>query len=377
MINVLQIVKEYEGNHHLFNEQFIFNTDRFRVTVCYLTGKNDGRNQLENKIHKVIHLNCNDKEVKWFRPSVVKKVQNIIDQEEIDIVNCHRHRATLIGIAAAHFSQKKPYVFSTVHGFERKAKFCRKIIDFLFFKKLTGLIAVSDALKRHVFEETWGLAADRVWVIQNGSGFQKFLAPGAKAVFRKELFPELPTGFWFGTVGRLVPVKNHERLLQAFARVLEYQPEARLLIAGQGRLEESLKKLAESLGLSNYVNFLGFREDIPQLLKTLDVFVFPSLREGFGMALLEAMASGLPVIGARVGGIPEILSDCPGGRLVNPINTDELAATMIELIQTPPSCLEEMGKLARQRALGSFSSNRMVSQYEELFSKTVGAMRSH
>lgn len=105
-------------------------------------------------------------------------------------------------------------------------------------------------------------------------------------------------------VGRLIPVKNHEFLFRVFAQVLEKKPDAVLLLAGRGELEQSLKQLATELGLADAIRFLGVVEDVPSILRAADVFVFPSIREGLAVAVVEAQAAGLPTLVS--GGVPDL-----------------------------------------------------------------------
>lgn len=371
MINVLQLVKEYRGNHHLFNELFPLDPAKYRVTVCYLTGKNNGNNLLENTVDEVIYLDLKETSLKWYNLAPANKIKKIIDGKNIDIINCHRHRATLIGVVAATMSKKSPSVFSTIHGFERKSTIRRKVIDYFFNRRLEGLILVSEALRQYVLMNNWALVSTKLHTVYNGSSFSRFINSGEKQLIRKTLFSSIPDGFWFGTAGRLVPVKNHEGLIHAFNRVARQMANCHLLIAGSGPLEKYLKGLVDELGLASKVHFLGYRTDIPEVLKTLDAFVLPSRREGLPMALLEAMASGLPVVGSRVGGIPEILQGCGAGMLVTPMDSDDLAVKMLEMAKMPSEQLHTIGILAKQRAVEGFSARAMIDGYDKIFRSTL------
>ncbi len=368
MINVLQIVKEFRGNHHLFNELFPLDPAKYCVTVCYLTGKNNGDNLLEKYVDEVIYLDMKESDIKWYNLFSVNKIKKIIDVKNIDIINCHRHRATLIGVAASAMSTKSPSVFSTIHGFDRKSTIRRKFIDFFFYRKLKGLILVAEALRPFVLMNNWALVPSKLHTVYNGSSFSRFLNPVEKQLIRKTILPAISDGFWFGTAGRLVPVKNHVGLIHAFNHVARQMANCHLLIAGRGPLEKYLKELVDELGLASQVHFLGYRTDIPEILKTLDVFVLPSRREGLPMALLEAMASGLPVVASRVGGIPEILEGCDAGMLVDPMDTDALATKMLEMAHMPAEQLHKIGMLAKHHAVERFSAKAMVDGYDKIFS---------
>lgn len=159
---------------------------------------------------------------------------------------------------------------------------------------------------------------------------------------------------------RLVPSKGHDTLLQAYGRAHTELPALRLLIAGDGELRVELEARARQLGLKD-VTFLGFVADVPSLMAACDVLVFPtlsSLGEGFGLAALEAMATGRPVVATRVGSLPEVVQDGTTGLLVRDGDADELAKALVRLAQDG-ALRRRMGDEGRRRALEAFSINRM------------------
>ncbi len=119
-------------------------------------------------------------------------------------------------------------------------------------------------------------------------------------------------------VGRLIPVKAHDTLIQAFVRVVPSFPNIRLFIVGDGVLKKDLKDLARKLGLGEHVLFTGYRKDVPRLMRVADLSVFPTLGKGFGLVLLEAMALRKPVVATKVMSVPEIVENGKSGLLVSP-----------------------------------------------------------
>lgn len=172
----------------------------------------------------------------------------------------------------------------------------------------------------------------------------------------------------FGAAGRLVAVKGFDCLLRAFATVLTAVPGARLEICGDGPRRGDLEAQARNLGCDHAITFLGWRPDYPAPASGWDVFVQPSLEEGFGIALLEAMAQGLPAVASDVGGIPELVERGATGWLVPPGDDEALALALLESLRMP-SASRRMGEAAR-RAAGRFSAEAMALQtailYEEL-----------
>lgn len=155
--------------------------------------------------------------------------------------------------------------------------------------------------------------------------------------------------FTVGTVGNLTPKKDHDTLLQAFARLRRHHGDARLLIIGTGPREQHLRSLIRQLRLEDSVRLLGLRDDVLEILPALDVFALSSLHEGLSIALIEALATGLPVVATRVGGIPEVIADGRDGLLVPPASPDALHEA-IERIVNDPDLRRRLGDRATARA---------------------------
>ncbi|MBA3036532.1 MAG: glycosyltransferase [Desulfobacterium sp.] len=369
MVNVLYLINKYSGNYPLYNAQAALDNSKFRTIVCYLSGTYDGNNGLEKQGCKAIYLNIDKKKARWYHYSAISKIRQIIEDENIHVINCHRRRATEIGIAASLLSRAKPAIFTTIHGLRESKSYLRKLKEFFINRKLAGIICISYAVGEYILKTSWFLDTSKVTVIQNGLPFEKFLIPRVKSESRNLILPKVTAKYWFGTIGRLSEVKNHKTLITAFAKYVETIQNSVLLIAGEGLLEADLKNLVDRYGIKDKVFFLGFITDIPEFLNALDVFVLPSFREGLCLALLEAMASGLPVITSNVGGIPEVFGKAEMGKMVEPSDTGGFEIAMKELISLPEKTLNELGANSRERAVTDFSSTRMTRDYEKLFQK--------
>jgi glycosyltransferase involved in cell wall biosynthesis len=178
------------------------------------------------------------------------------------------------------------------------------------------------------------------------------------------------SGFVFVTTGRFAPEKGQANLLRAFQRVTTAVPDAYLAMVGDGALAPALRQLAAQLGVETRVKFLGRRRDVGTCLAMADVFVFPSLLEGFGIALAEAMFKGLPCIATRVGPVPELIIDGQTGLLVAPGAVDELADAMLVLCRDPAQ-REMLAQQGRQDAGQRFASNVIMPQWEALYRQVV------
>jgi sugar transferase (PEP-CTERM/EpsH1 system associated) len=231
-------------------------------------------------------------------------------------------------------------------------------------------VTVSHDLARWLVEDI-GLPRRKVLSIRNGVDTVRF-SPGGRQDARAVLGIG-PESLVFGTVGRLDPVKDQVGLLEAFGR-LANEPRAVLVIAGDGPCRPALEAKVAALGLRGRVRLLGEREDVPAVLAAIDVFVLSSVGEGMSNAILEAMATGLPVVATRVGGNPELVVDGTTGFLVEPRSPEALALPLYRYL-VDPGLLARHGRAARDLAEAEFSLERMVGAYEHLYGRFLDARR--
>lgn len=174
------------------------------------------------------------------------------------------------------------------------------------------------------------------------------------------------------SVGRLTQEKGHRLLVEAMPRVLREVPEARLALCGQGPEEAALRARAGALGVAARVMFAGFAADVRPLLAAADVFAMPSLCEGLGVAALEAMAMGKPVVASDAGGLPEAVADGETGLVVPKGRVEPLAAALAALLSDPGRA-RQMGEAGRRRALERFDRpvvvGRLAALYQELLAE--------
>jgi len=227
------------------------------------------------------------------------------------------------------------------------------------------VIACSEHVREHLVRRV-GLPREKVALVYNGVDTDLFSPPqGAADPVRVAVREELAVGpgeKLIGTVGHLNRQKGHDVLIAALADVVRREPAARLVIAGRGPLRRRLEALAARHGVEGKVVFAGMVGEVARFLKGLDVFAFPSRWEGFGIALTEAMATGLPVVASATGGIKEIVEDGVSGRLVPPEDKKALAEGLARLLHEP--------ELARRLAEGGLKRVRETFSLE----RTVAAM---
>ncbi len=334
----------------------------FSQVICYLRGDDEEHTEFEIFGYDVITLNISKKKLRTFQPLAVLQLAKIIKERGIDIVHCQRHKPTVYGTLAAYMKGKDLKVISHVRGLSRTRRFRRKLLNRALFGRISRIVAVSNAVRDDIVRANPMSFPDKVVTIYNGIDVQSYndcsLSP-EEARIRLGL-PDKEV-FVYGTVGRLAETKGQRILLEAFVRVYEKYPKSWLILAGKGRLESELRSLAVELNIHERVLFLGYRTDVPVVLRACDVFVLPSIAEGLPGALLEAMATGVPVIASRVGGVPEILNSLDAGMMVSPSSVDELANARERLYNMDEVERNDIGKALRERVCVEFTKEKMIS----------------
>ena len=205
---------------------------------------------------------------------------------------------------------------------------------------------------------------EKIIIIPNGISMDQY--SHIRSLSEERISLGLPEGLLIGTVSRAHPIKGLAILLDAFAMLLIDRPQVHLVLVGSGPQLHELQQQANKLGLEGHVIFLGERRDIPSILAAIDIFVLPSLFEGMPNAVLEAMASGLPVVATSVGGTPEVIMDGVTGLLVPPGNPTALTNAMVRLLEDP-GLRSEMGQAAYMRVKQYYTQEQMVQKTELLY----------
>jgi glycosyltransferase involved in cell wall biosynthesis len=235
-----------------------------------------------------------------------------------------------------------------------------------------ALIAVSKYTTEEL-TELYGIKEEKIHVIYNGVDILKFKPRPNRAELRREFELEGKKKIVL-FVGRLYHRKGLEILLHSIPSVLRDVKEVKIAISGTGfkNKEESLRKLARKLEIEDYVSFLGYVPDekLPDLYAASDIFVLPAIYENFPFAILEAQATGLPVITTKVGGIPEFLVDNENGFLIDPGDSDQLSQKILTLLQDP-KLSREMGERGRRLIEEKFSWGLITSQVIDLYHKLL------
>ncbi|MBL7068437.1 MAG: lipopolysaccharide heptosyltransferase II [Candidatus Omnitrophica bacterium] len=294
------------------------------------------------------------------------KVLSLIKDEKIDVIHAHT-RVTQVLASAVSRLLAIPYI-ATCHGFFRP-HFSRRIFKCWGDKT----IAISDAVKAHLIDDFY-LKPDNIALIYNGVDLEKFrkdIENSRKESLRKNLGLTDKERVVIGAIGRLSPVKGYRYLIEAFKRLMDKDSGAlRLLIVGDGPERESLKAQCLRLGVDEYVKFASPNPDTPLLFSIIDIFVSSSVQEGLGLSLIEALASGSPVVATDVGGIKSVVKDKETGMLVRPKEAGALAEGISQLLKSA-DLRNKLSNEGRKYAEEKFDIKNMADEVERVYKEVT------
>ena len=364
-IRVMHVVQSLEvgglenGVVNLLNR---LNDERFSHVICCLTHAGKLAERIRSKEVKIVEVGLRTDRFRF----PIMRLRSLIRPWMPDIVHT-RGWGTIDAIVAARVAGV-PRVIHGEHGREAEdpegLNCKRNVVRRTLSPMVDRFVTVSDDLKRWL-TRTVGISERKIVTIHNGVDTTGFSNQG-RADSRRQLGLD-NSAFTIGTVGRLDPVKDHQSLLLAFAPIAQKNEFARLIVVGDGPTRQELESFAMSLGLARKVRFLGERHDVAFVLKAFDVFTLTSIAEGISNTILEAMASGLPVVATRVGGNPELVEQGVTGHLVRARDVTGLTEAF-ECYRRDPDRGINHGKAARSRAERLFSLERMAGDYADLYS---------
>ncbi len=244
-----------------------------------------------------------------------------------------------------------------------------RLVDRMCSTPMTDLFVANSEAVREETIRVERIPAEKILVIHNGLDLSRFEGR-SKAVERARLGVPADAPV-VAVVANLIHYKGHRWFLEAWAEIAAQVPGAVALLAGDGPLRAELEDEARRLGVDRSVRFLGRCHDVEGVLAAADLFVHPSLEEGFSNAILEAMGASLPVVATRVGGVPEAVEDGVTGVLVPPRDAPALARATIGVL-TDPARAAAFGAAGRRRVEQEFSLSRMVARYEQVYIDMVG-----
>ena len=294
--------------------------------------------------------------------SLILRLARLFRRERVGVVHTHGLDPMLYAGWAARLAGI-PGRVHTQHATMLEAADWRRRLKFrVAARAFHKIVAVS--ARTHDIVLAHHHAAAQVVTIANGVDERRFAA----AVPHQAL-PVVPgerRDLVIGTVARLAPEKALDRLLDVFAIVRQTRPRVRLIIVGDGPERGRLEALVDRLGIRPAVSFLGHQDNVERILQQFDVFVLSSLTEGIPLALLEAMAAGIPVVATAVGGVPEVVGHAESGLLVSPEDPRSLLHAIVDLLDHPEK-RASLGTKAAARIRDKFSLSRMAADYRKLY----------
>jgi len=297
---------------------------KYSLYVCCFREKPDDLLEEMSEYAKIINLKIKNR----FNPVIIFYILKLIREIKPDIIHTHLFQARFYA-TVAHLVYNRSILITHKHNKVNLKKhnifILLEMISIFFNKKV---IAISESVKNSLIRYEF-VQSKKIFVVHNGIDYQKFYKT-ANAKFFSNKNPLI-----IGTVCRLEKQKGIRYLLLAMNSILAKFPNVQLEIVGDGSLLEKLEELSENLGISNSVKFFGKFADVIPFYKRMDIFILPSIYEGFGIVLLEAMAAGVPVIATNVDGITEVVIDGESGILIPPKNPEVIADAVFKIIENP------------------------------------------
>lgn len=293
------------------------------------------------------------------------QISKIVQERQVDLIHTHNEKAQFYG-GIAGWLAKVP-ILHTKHG--RNNLDWRTVLrNNISSRFCTNIVAVShDAARECTDDEK--IPVNKVTTILNGVDTVRY-SPGVDQQAAKARLGIDSQTLVVGIVARLAPVKDHATLLKACKILVESGCQFRLLVVGDGPLRQQLHEFVDVLGIGEQVIFTGMREDIPDLMQAMDVFVLSSVSEGISLTLLEAMACCLPVVATAVGGNPEVVVEGTTGFLAKSGSPEDIAAKLTQVLSTK-ELRKSMGAAGRSRVLEKFSLNTSAQAYLNLYRTIV------
>jgi len=362
-INVLQLVEgmNWGGAETKLVELIAhMDRDRFNTTVCSLGMGERIKDKFDELDIPFVSLARRSR----IDPTLILNVRKLIRQRQIDVVMTTLFYADVVGALASAISPNKA-VFSWETISAPEWLLTHRLWAYRFAMKFCSkVVSVSNATADWLVDRR-GLARDKVTVIPYGVDLDLFQGGGGNQALKHQLGFK-PDDKLVGVVARLHPQKGHCYFIEAARLIADEFSNAKFVLIGDGDLRDDLEKQVAAAGLTESFSFLGFRNDVRELLRTLDVFVLPSLYEGLPNVILEAMATSLPVVATAVDGTVELVDNGKTGFLVEPKQPDALAAAISQLLRNG-NLRESCGAAGRCKVEQKFSLAQQVTNFQNLY----------
>jgi glycosyltransferase involved in cell wall biosynthesis len=288
----------------------------------------------------------------------IPRLIRIIMREKPDIIHLHSRRgADVLGGLAGKLSGRRCLLTRRVDNPELRLWAALK------YRLYDHIITISQGIKKILIEE--GVPAGKITCVHSAVDVAPYGTPCDRSWFLREFGIE-ENELACGVVAQFIERKGHRYLFEAIPGILTAHPDIRFLLFGKGPLEKELRGMCRDLGIGNKVIFAGFRDDLERILGCLDIMIHPALMEGLGVSLLQAAAAGVPIVGTRTGGIPEIVRDDINGYLIPPGDVPPLVAATKRILMDR-NLARQLGDNGRRIAKEYFSIESMVKGNLEVY----------
>lgn len=286
------------------------------------------------------------------------RLYRIILAVQPDLVHVHSRRGADIWGAAAAWCARTPAIIT-----RRVDNPENPIIVSLKYRSYRRIVAISEGIRQVMLSE--GIPGKKIVCIPSAVDTERFSTSCDREWFLHE-FGLKPTHQAIGMIAQFIPRKGHRFLIDAVPGILARCPEARFLLFGRGPLEKDLRQKCSRKSLDSQIIFAGFRDDMERILPCLDIVVHPATLEGLGVSLLQAAASGVPIVATGVGGIPEIVGNGANGYLIDSGDIQAIINRVTDLLADPTKS-KRFGAISRSKVTSRFSISAMVSSYLSVY----------
>jgi L-malate glycosyltransferase len=298
---------------------------------------------------------------------MVWRLARELQNRRIEVLHAHQYTPFFYAALAKSWIRRRPRLIFTEHGrhFPDYVSPLRRTVNRLVLDRCADAVNACCRFSADSLGRVDGFTRGRIEVIENGIDLERYGPRGDREALRRRLGLALKRRY-LTCVARFHPVKDHTTLLRGFAAVAATRDDVDLLLVGDGPLRGDLQALSCQLGMESRVRFLGVRSDVPDLLRVSDLFALTSVSEAASLTLLEAMASGLPVVVTAVGGNPEIVREEMEGLLVPRGHAPATAAALMRLLDDP-GFAAAIGTAGRARVEAHYQLSRTIGRYLGLY----------
>jgi len=326
-----------------------FPSKDFDIITAYLNPTNNRQATSKTKL-----FNFDRKETRRLKLKVLWQIFKYCRDEKFDVIITHRFKPLYL-LLIINIFLKVPRCFSVIHGFDDFSRYYRRLLLRLFWSNNWRFVAISESVGSYLLRIKPNLANNQIITINNAINVNALSLTFKTKQNSRDYLKLNRQAFIFGTIGRLTPLKGHLHLIKAFESVHDKHPNAHLVIIGEGRARQEIEAYLTNREIQRSITLTGEITDASQYMKAFDIFVLPSLKEGFGMVLLEAMAAKLPIIASHTGGIPHVLGEL--GELAPP---NDYPLSLAKLMHKQAELTNE-----QREAEGIALHKRLLDEFDE------------